>query len=260
MGSDFLPRRLWREARYRRVVRNLEAPKLIRAFADAYPEAFFIEIGSNDGEQHDHLRPFILSRSWRGIMVEPVPYVFQRLRRHYGGLDRVVLENVAIADRDGRRPFYHLAEAGGRDRERLPSWYDGIGSFSREGVLAHADQIPDIRKRLVRTEVPCLTFESLCRRHRAGRVDLLLVDAEGYDWEILRQIDFHARRPRLLIYEHYHLHASDQAQCREHLERLGYETEEEGFDTLCLDTRADDPLTRTWRRLRPGVPGVSAHE
>ena len=80
---------------------SVAGPRLLRAFADAYPDAFFVEIGSNDGERSDHLRPFILSRRWSGIMVEPVPYIFERLQRNYGGTDRIVLANLAIADRDG---------------------------------------------------------------------------------------------------------------------------------------------------------------
>ncbi|MGH9185268.1 MAG: hypothetical protein ACRD0U_05570, partial [Acidimicrobiales bacterium] len=69
--------------RQRRLARSMAGRRLLRAFAAAYPAAFFIEIGSNDGEQFDHLKPFIRSRSWRGIMIEPVPYVFARLQRNY---------------------------------------------------------------------------------------------------------------------------------------------------------------------------------
>jgi FkbM family methyltransferase len=243
-----------------RLQRRLAAPRLLSAFADAYPEAFFIEVGSNDGEQHDHLRPFILSRPWAGIMVEPVPYVFERLQRNYQGIDRVVLENAAVADRDGRLPFYHLAKSPEREREGLPRWYDGIGSFSREAVLRHAHTIPDIERRIVRTDVRCLTLESLCRRHDVQRLDLLLIDTEGYDWEVVRSIDFDRRRPRLLVYEHFHLPPDDRTRCRQHVEHAGYETMEEGFDTFCLEVHAEDRLTATWRRLRPAVPGLSEYE
>jgi FkbM family methyltransferase len=133
------PRALWRALQYRRVLRRLAAPRLLRAFADSYPEAFFVEIGSNDGEQHDHLRPIVLSYPWSGIMVEPVPYVFERLRRNYEELPRIALDKVAIADRDGSLPFYHLAPASEEERDRLPSWYDAVGSLSREVVLSHGD-------------------------------------------------------------------------------------------------------------------------
>ncbi|OLE96238.1 MAG: hypothetical protein AUG75_22840 [Cyanobacteria bacterium 13_1_20CM_4_61_6] len=197
-------RRFFRAARYRQVIRNLAGPRLLRAFADTYRHAFFVEIGSNDGEQHDHLRPFILSRPWRGIMVEPVPYVFERLRTNYEAYGRIALENVAVGDADG--------------------------------------------------------LDTLLERSQASHVDLLLIDTEGHDWEILRSIDFARWRPRLVIYEHYHLSPTARAAAREQLGLVGYETMEEGFDTFCLDTSVDDALTDLWRSLSPAVEGVAAYE
>jgi FkbM family methyltransferase len=254
------PRRAWRALRFRRISRRLAGPRLIRVFAETHPDAFFIEIGSNDGVQHDYLRPFIVDRPWSGVMVEPVPYVFERLRRNYGSLERVELENAAIADRDGTLPFYHLREAAPDEREELPGWYDGIGSFSREVVASHVAHIPDVESRVVRAEVPAMTFESLCRKHRVSKLDLLLIDTEGYDFEIVKSIDLSARHPRLLVYEHYHLDPGERQLCAERVRDHGYETMEEGFDTWCLDTGADDRLTAAWRGLGPAVPGISASD
>jgi FkbM family methyltransferase len=252
--------RIRQRLRLRRVARRLAAPKLLRAFAESYPEAFFVEIGANDGEQHDHLGPLVRSHPWRGIMVEPVPYIFERLRNNYAGIDRVILEHAAIADRDGRLPFYHLSEPEPDEVPDLPDWYDGIGSFSRETVLSHAPQIPDIEGRLVTAEVPCLTLDSLLRKHGVERVDLLVVDTEGYDYEILRSLDFTKHHPRLVVYEHFHLDPEQRDATRRRLEEAGYQTMEEGFDTFCHDPQRDDALTRAWRRARPGVAGVSKHD
>jgi len=249
-----------RDARARRLVARLAGPRLIRAFGEAFPAAVFVEIGANDGEQHDHLRPLILERQWRGVMVEPVPYVFERLRRNYADVDRVAVENAAISDQDGQRPFFHLAPVADYRNEGLPQWYDGIGSFSRASVLDHQRLIPDIESRLVETEVPCLTFDSLVAKHGLGQVDLLLVDTEGYDYEVLRHIDLDRHRPALVIYEHYHLSEGDQASCEGALRAAGYETMSEGFDTWCLRPEADAGLARFWRRLRPAVPAVSERD
>jgi FkbM family methyltransferase len=248
------------KVRDRHLSSRLAGPKLIRAFADVFPAAVFVEIGANDGEQHDHLRPMILERHWHGVMVEPVPYVFERLRTNYAGLDRVVVENAAIADRDGHEPFYHLAPVADYETEGLPQWYDGIGSFSRDSVLDHQRLIPDIESRLVETEVPCLTFDSLCDKHALDHVDLLLVDTEGYDYEVLRNIDLEHHRPALVIYEHYHLSEGDQASCQNELRGAGYETMSEGFDTWCLRPEADAGLYRQWRRLHPAVPALSERD
>jgi FkbM family methyltransferase len=245
-------RERWRAVQDRRRRRRLMGPRLLEAFADAFPRAFFIEIGANDGVEDDHLRPFIVENEWSGIMVEPVPHLFERLRRNYAGLERVVLENVAIADRDGRVPFYHPPEGD----------FDKIGSFSRETTLrlARALQFPDLDDRIVTTEVPCLSFESQCRRHHVERLDLLVVDTEGYDFEILKRIDFSAHSTRLLVYEHGLLSSRDRSACRAYVEGHGYATREEELDTWCLDIRADDGLTRAWHGLRPGAPGTSAEE
>lgn len=257
MSARFSPRRLLADFRYKRLLRRMAGPKLLRAFASVYPRPFFVELGANDGIQHDFLRPFVISRPWSGIMVEPVPYVFERLRANYAGFDRVILENAAISDRDGTLPFYHLAPASEHDRQLLPQWYDGIGSFSRETVLRHAQHIPDVEDRLVRVQIPALTFSSLLERHGVKELDLLVIDTEGYDWEIIRHLDLSRHAPKLLVYEHFHLHPSERTACRKHVERGGYETMEEGFDTFCLSWQADRRLRRRWARLRPAIDGVS---
>lgn len=230
--------------------------RALDAFAAQYGDAVFVEIGSNDGEQHDHLRPHILAGGWRGVMVEPVPYVFERLKANYAEVDGVALKNAAVAERDGRLPFYHLRDADPAERATLPDWYDGVGSFSREAILTHAPQMPDIAQRIVELEVPALSFASLLAGHGIERPDLVVIDTEGHDWAIIRSIDLAAHGPRMLIYEHFHLSREDRAACREHLRAAGYETLEEGFDTIALRP-ADDELTRVFRGLEPAVAGVA---
>jgi FkbM family methyltransferase len=247
-----------RAARFRRQQARSAGARLVRACARARPEAFFIEIGSNDGQQMDHLRPAIRSHEWRGIMVEPVPYIFKRLEANYGDLDRVILENVAIADRNGSRPFYYLKPVEDWWDQGLPDWYETIGSFSKERVLAHGHDIPNIEERIETMEVPCLTFESLCERHGVGgQLDVLVLDTEGYDGEIMRTIDFTRYRPLLVVYEHFHFSAAERRSWLERFAALGYDTLEEGLDTWCLDRDADRRLRRTWSRLRPTLEGLA---
>jgi FkbM family methyltransferase len=253
---------------------ELAGPQILRAFAETYPRAVFIEIGANDGVQYDHLRPFIVSLPWRGVMVEPVPWVFARLRDNYRGHEGVSFENAAISDVDGRVPFYYVAPASDLGQDH-PIWSDAIGSLSRDEVektIAAARDfvgrgcgvhIPHVEARIQRTEVPSLTFEALCRKHAIGELDLLVIDAEGYDYEIIKGIDFQRHRPRLLIYESNHFSPEELEDCRAYLEGLGYELMYEGFDTWCHDPRADDGLARGWRRARPvGRPsrlGMALH-
>jgi FkbM family methyltransferase len=251
--------RRWRAARYRRLQRRLAGPRILAAFAAAHPQAFFVEVGANDGQAHDPLRELLREHPWRGIMVEPVPHVFARLRANSADLaGRVALVNAAISTTDGERPFHHLRPAAEHERAGLPDYYDALGSFSRELLLSHAGEIGGLESRIVTTSVPTLTLASLLRRHAVTHVDLLLLDTEGHDWEIVRSAELEKLRPRLLVYEHFHLAAADRSVCRAHVQHAGYATLEEGFDTWCLDATVEDALTDAFARLHPGVPAVSA--
>jgi hypothetical protein len=111
--------------------------------------------------------------------------------------------------------------------------------------------IPDIRERVITITVPCVTFESLCRRHSVERVDLLHIDAEGHDFEVIKTIDFECRKPAVILYEHKHLSWSDRFACRRLLARKGYLTLELAYDTLCVARVAVAPsipgLGQAWR-------------
>jgi len=226
--------------------------RFLLVFADCFPRCSFLQIGANDGEQRDPLRLFVETRRWHGVMVEPVPFVYERLRARYRGHPRVRLENSAIADRAGLLPFYHLAQAA--PGEKLPRWYDALGSFRREVILKHRDMIPDLERRIVQRDVPCLTFDQLCAKHAVERVDLLQMDTEGYDYEIIKRIDWARWRPALVIYEHHHLNPADREQCRAEFAERGYETVEESLDTIAFDLSQRDTgggaLGRAWDRFR----------
>ena len=224
--------------------------QVVAAFAAAYPTASFLQIGANDGEQRDPLRAEILGREWSGVLIEPVPFVFERLRRNYAGIQRVRLLNLAVADHDGHVPLYHLAES---DDPSLPRWYDALGSLRREVVARHREFIPDIEDRLVTTDVPCVTPSTLVDRYELGKVDVVQIDTEGFDYEILRRLPFDRLDPSLVIYEHHHLTDSDRGAARQLLEHHGFELFDESLDTVALRVdRVTVPVVEAWRRLSRG--------
>jgi FkbM family methyltransferase len=251
---NFFVRRRLREYRAARIMRKPLGEQLLAKFAEAYPSAFFVQIGSNDGVKLDPLRQHILNGGWHGILVEPLPDVFTQLMANYASCaDRLIFENVAIADRDGVMPFFHLAPVADYRAEGLPYWYDALGSFQREIVAVHVSAIPDIERRIVQRDVQAITFATLCRRHDVTALDLLHTDTEGYDFELLKHVDFNAFRPRLVIFEHVHIKLEDQPAAVAYMEGHGYECVRDGMDTWCLNVRdvgrRDRRLLRLWRRL-----------
>lgn len=244
-------RRLYRRWRIRRAVAGLAGTHVLAELARARPDAVFVQVGANDGRMMDPLRKTVTASRWRGLVVEPVPDFYRRLKRTYGAFaDRVRPVNAAIATDSGEAAFYHLRDL--PDADPLPDWAAGLGSFRKDVILAHGDRIPGIERYLVEIRVPSLTWTALCEAYDIGRVDLVLTDTEGYDYEIVRQIDFDRHRPVVLIYEHHHFDADTDAACTGLLKGHGYSLFREGLDTWAIDNECADPR---YARLLARWPG-----
>lgn len=206
-------------------------PKYIASFAAAQRNIYLVQIGSNDGKTNDPFYDHFIQGNWSALLVEPVPYVFERLLKTHSGKTEVILENVAISDKDGTKEFFHLKRSNSAD---TPWWYDQIGSFSRDQVLKSRNEIPNLHSLLTSTEVKCLTLRQLLETHSVNHISIFHTDLEGYDYEVIRQLDFSRWSPDLILYEHKHLSSRDCSICSEMLEAHGYRLIKGSADTLAV--------------------------
>jgi FkbM family methyltransferase len=196
--------------------------------AQTHATPTFLQIGAFDGRQSDPLYRFITRYHWRGLLVEPMPDAFQRLQETYRNEPQVQLRNVAVAAANGTRPLYHLR----RDAPELPSWAPMLASFDREVVLRHGAQIPNISQFMEQTDVPCVTLRTLLDEAGLTSIDVLQIDTEGFDYEILKMVDFNRIRPAIVNYEHAHLGLDDKDAAIELLIRHGYHVGAGPYDTV----------------------------
>ena len=178
----------------------------------------FLQIGANDGMSDDSIYPFVQANDWRGVLVEPVGHLFDRLVANYAGAEGLAFEKKALLEKDGKVTFYRLKET----TDPMPGWYDQIGSLKLDVILSHRSSIPNIADYLVEEEVEGVCFTTLMASHGLKSVDLILIDTEGYDLNILRTIDFQRFRPELIIYEDKHLSIPDKARAAALLRSYGY--------------------------------------
>lgn len=203
---------------------------------------FFIQVGSNDATHGDPIQHFLNSRHWRGILIEPVDYVFKRLVAKHGKSERIILEQLAIAEANEKKDFFYLEES----NDELPVWYDQLGSFLLPTLIKHAECIPNLEKRIMTTEFECITFQTLCDKHSVEIIDLLHVDTEGFDYEILKLIDFQHYCPALIMYEHKHLSEVDKAAAQRLLKDNRYEIVEIHGDSVAISSASleNEPLLK----------------
>jgi FkbM family methyltransferase len=210
-------------------------------------EAFaVVQIGAYTGDTpndplYDFLQVTLPGHPDRiAVLVEPVREYFEALQDAYDGLANVRLENVAIAEEAGDRDFYRLAAGVDPTQHGHPKWLAQLGSLRPDRMTDLWDRAggsPELRdfwhQHSTVERVHCWTFDQLLKRHDLDHVDLLQIDAEGYEYEILRTIDFSRLRPRFINYERRTLQ-EDEPACRAMLTEAGYVLFDWLEDTLAV--------------------------
>ena len=152
----------------------------------------------------------------------------RRLVANYAGLEGLTFINAAVDRERGSRPLFVIEDNAGNPIASLA----GLASFSR-------NRLEDWQRRdghkypaahtIGALPVNCVTFDDILVD--VERVDLLEVDAEGYDLELLQVFDFDRYAPAIVRFEHAHLSRTDWDEAVALLHRYGYRVLREEYDT-----------------------------
>jgi FkbM family methyltransferase len=186
-----------------------------------------VQVGANDGISGDPFYSMICEGRFRAVLVEPVPDVFEKLLKTHGNRPGVTCVNAAISSSGGTLPFFVVDNSDGV----FPAYFDQLGSFNRVVIERQSRDFPHVLSRIRQISVPCLSFSLLCEDEKLARVDVLHIDAEGYDLQILDSIDLDGVHNRLLVFEHSHLDHAAYCNCLKRLKALGYAIRDCGTDT-----------------------------
>ncbi|MCM2372210.1 FkbM family methyltransferase [Aporhodopirellula aestuarii] len=179
----------------------------------------FLQVGAFDGAQNDEILHIVNRFPVKGILIEPQPNVYKRLQDLHGDNENLILVNAAIDKVSGSRPFYMLD---GGDLE--------CASFDRNHLIKHGVEPGQIYSE----NVQCLTLHEVLENANIDSVDLLQIDAEGYDYEIIKTIDFTRLTPKILRFEYRHLSNDDVDECLEMLSQYGYRFIVEELDLIAI--------------------------
>ena len=206
-----------RLSKYRWQPLNYELNYLKQQSAKKETPLVILQIGANDGMTDDPIYDFIKKNNCFAIVVEPIKDIYSSLAENYRDSPNVVCENIAISKADGSQVFYSVDNS-----KDLPYYVTQLGSFSREIILKEKTNIPDIENYITEQIVECLSLDSLLRKHSIDLIDLLYIDTEGYDYEVIKQLDLTQIKPKLIHYEHIHLSENDKTACEQRLKHHKY--------------------------------------
>lgn len=205
-------------------------------------EFYVIQIGANDGITNDPIHKFIKRDHWKGVLLEPQLNVFtaelSKIYQHDKGIHPIC---AAIGSEDGSQKLYKIGFSESR-------WATGLASFSldkielafKNGVvekncIKEGIKIPENPKdRISYNEVSVISPETLIKKYQISKIDLLQIDAEGYDLEVIKIFEIAKTQPEAIIFENENLNPNDLKSCYNMLTENGYQLAKFGRDTLAL--------------------------
>jgi FkbM family methyltransferase len=176
---------------------------------------FVLQIGANDGQRGDALWAIRDVCPWQGILVEPQPEAFQKLKALHADSPGVICENVAIGPTNGKLTLYRLRHPDGSQ------CWDDLTAASPEKLdrtMRHLHIYAPVEP----FEVPTVTPSFILAKHGIDYLDILVVDTEGMDAEIIKAFDFERHQPIIVQFELVHLRDDELADCLALLKRHGY--------------------------------------
>jgi FkbM family methyltransferase len=193
----------------------------------------FAQIGSNDGKKNDPLYAYITKNSWKGILVEPDPANFKKLLNNHGQTKGLIFVNVGIGPEKGDMPFYRLNNI----TEQEPGWYDQVGSFDQGTFIKNISHGKELEKRITTVLLPVITFDELLKKNKFQNVDLLHTDTEGFDYKILRSINFAEYDIKLVIFEGEWMTQFELKEIIQYLKKFNYQIFQSGIDYAAIKLR-----------------------
>jgi histidinol-phosphate/aromatic aminotransferase/cobyric acid decarboxylase-like protein len=99
-------------------------------------------------------------------------------------------------------------------------------------------------------EVEVLPLSEILQRNHIQDCHLLHIDTEGYDYQVLRTLDFSVTSPVAIFIEHKHLGGSERKELMRLLHKHSYIVRDCGGDYFAIDKKANKALHRSGSNTR----------
>ncbi len=137
------------------------------------------------------------------------PNRFERWSQWRPGNDsRFLFENAAINLDGSNQGFYIVNEEAYSKIDGLSKEYQQIGSFNKNHIPNLSDG--HLNDYVSEIQVNCMTLDHLFKKNKIETLGLFLIDAEGYDWKILSQLDLKKYQPKIIVFEFCNLEEQEK--------------------------------------------------
>lgn len=206
--------------------------KAVRYIGGKLGEKFVINIGAMDGVTYDEMSGYTNLFGFKGLYVEPIPYLFEKLKKNFPTPGNL-FENCAISDYNGEIRMLMIDEDAIKTGKVHECFYGMSAVYPPKNGLSSDGDKNTVEKYGKQILVPCLTFDSLIEKHNIKNFDVLKIDSEGHDWTIFKTIDLNKYKPSVIRLEWVNLSDQEKVEVTDKLSKHNY-----FFEVLCGDITA----------------------
>ena len=137
------------------------------------------------------------------LLVEPVPYNYEKLDSEYKDDPKITICKNAIIDKSKKDFFYYVKK---KSIAKLGKhWASQIGSFDKNHILNHKNKRFDIKEDDIETiQIEFITFNDLIQKYSIKSIDKLQIDVEGAEYKIMNSINFQKIEINKILFESKH--------------------------------------------------------
>ena len=168
----------------------------------------------------------------KALLVEPVPHNVTAIKKNLIQLDNVVIEQVAISNKNEIKNFYFVKETSIHKLKK--HWSSGIGSFNKQHIFDHKSKRFKIEEEdIEKVTINTIRFKDIVEKYQIKQIDKLLIDVEGSEYEILNDIDFNSVNIKKILFEYKHFDGYKKTGQR--LEEILEKQNVNGYETKKVD-------------------------
>ncbi len=137
------------------------------------------------------------------LLVEPVPYNYEALKKRYSENENLFICKNAILDISSKQNFFYVKKESIKKLGK--HWATGIGSFDKNHILSHKGKRFNINDEdIQKEEINFITFKDLTEKYSIQSIDKLQLDVEGAEYKILNSIDYNKIKINEIFFESKH--------------------------------------------------------
>ena len=137
------------------------------------------------------------------LLIEPVPHNVEAIKKNLLEYKDIIIEQLTLGDKKELRDFYFIREESISKLKK--HWASGIGSFNKNHILNHKSKRFQLKEEdIEKISITCVRFEDLINKYAINSIEKLLIDVEGSEYQILKDIDLKKVNIKKIIFEYKH--------------------------------------------------------